>query len=102
MDRATGGSFFSCLLQEHQDGTMPPSAVCQVAKDILRTLSILHGEGILHRDIKPDNLALPRIVCFRGWLGTYGHPGERGLLAPRRTCHLMRSSCTSPSDLRIC
>lgn len=58
MDRATGGSFFSCLLQEHQDGTMPPSAVCQVAKDILRTLSILHGEGILHRDIKPDNLVM--------------------------------------------
>ena len=58
MDRATGGSFFSSLLKEHKDGTMPPSAVSRVARDILETLSHLHREGILHRDIKPDNMVM--------------------------------------------
>ena len=58
MDRATGGPFFTSLLQEHRDGTMPAEAVCKVAKDILETLSCLHREGILHRDIKPDNMVM--------------------------------------------
>lgn len=58
MDRATGGSFFSSLLEEYRDGTMPASAVCKVARDILETLRHLHKEGILHRDIKPDNMVM--------------------------------------------
>ena len=58
MDRATGGSFFSSLLEKYQDGTMPASAVCKVARDILETLRHLHKEGILHRDIKPDNMVM--------------------------------------------
>ena len=58
MDCATGGPFFTSLLQEHRDGTMPSEAVCKVAKDILETLSCLHREGILHRDIKPDNMVM--------------------------------------------
>jgi len=58
MDRASGGPFFECLLQEYKDGTMPPAAVCGVARDILATLCHLHQEGILHRDIKPDNLVM--------------------------------------------
>lgn len=58
MDRATGGSFFSSLLEEYPNGTMPASAVCKVARDILETLRHLHKEGILHRDIKPDNMVM--------------------------------------------
>ena len=58
MDRASGGSFFNSLLEEYRDGTMPPSAVCKVARDILETLRHLHKEGILHRDIKPDNMVM--------------------------------------------
>ena len=37
---------------------MPPFAVSNVARDILATLCHLHKEGILHRDIKPDNLVM--------------------------------------------
>ena len=58
MERAMGGSFFNCLLQEHKDGNMPPTAVCKVARDILETLQHLHSQGILHRDIKPDNMVM--------------------------------------------
>ena len=45
-------------LQEYKDGNMPPCAVSSVARDILATLCHLHKEGILHRDIKPDNLVM--------------------------------------------
>lgn len=58
MDRASGGPFFECLLQEYKDGHMPPQAVSSVARDILATLCHLHKQGILHRDIKPDNLVM--------------------------------------------
>ena len=37
---------------------MPPQAVSSVARDVLATLCHLHKQGILHRDIKPDNLVM--------------------------------------------
>lgn len=58
MDKAEGGSFFECLLNEFEDGVMPHSAVQKVVKEILEALGHLHLEGILHRDIKPDNLVM--------------------------------------------
>jgi serine/threonine protein kinase len=58
MDKATGGSFFECLLDEFQDGVVPKSALKKIMRDILEALRHLHSQGILHRDIKPDNLVM--------------------------------------------
>lgn len=58
MDKAEGGSFFDSLLTEFEDGVMPHNAVQKIVKEILEALSHLHSEGILHRDIKPDNLVM--------------------------------------------
>jgi len=58
MDKALGGSFFYALLKEFQDGLMPPEAVKKLMRDILEAVEHVHSQGMLHRDIKPDNLVM--------------------------------------------
>mmetsp|Transcript_16218 Transcript_16218/g.50928 ORF Transcript_16218/g.50928 Transcript_16218/m.50928 type:complete len:261 (+) Transcript_16218:1296-2078(+) len=58
MDRATGGSFFYSLLKEFKDGIMPHGAVKGLIREILEAVSHVHQQGMLHRDIKPDNLVM--------------------------------------------
>jgi len=58
MEKAEGGNFFSSLLSEFEDGVMPASAVRQLMREILEAVSHVHKQGMLHRDIKPDNLVM--------------------------------------------
>jgi len=55
MDYAPGGS-----LGERRDaeGHLPADEVAAVGVQLLCALSVLHGRGILHRDVKPTNLLL--------------------------------------------
>ena len=41
-------------------GRFEPAQVVRIAQHVLRALSALHGKGIIHRDISPDNLMLTR------------------------------------------
>jgi len=58
MEKALGGSFFRSLLDEFRDGAMPHSAVRRVLRELLEALGHVHRNGMLHRDIKPDNLVM--------------------------------------------
>lgn len=58
MDKAKGGSLFHSLICEYKDGVMPIEAVRNITKEILEAVALIHREGILHRDIKPDNLVV--------------------------------------------
>lgn len=58
MQKATGGSFFYALLAEYNDGVMPSPAVRGLMREILAAVSHVHRQGMLHRDIKPDNLVM--------------------------------------------
>lgn len=56
MKRAKGGDLFAGLLSEFGDGILPASVLRSLMTEILEALDHLHERGILHRDIKPDNL----------------------------------------------
>jgi serine/threonine protein kinase len=58
MDRASGGTFFEGLIRDHADGTMPPHAVRRLLIELLQAVGHIHKHGVIHRDIKPDNLVM--------------------------------------------
>lgn len=58
MKKASGGSFFTGLLSEFKDGNMPQSAVKKLMRGIIEAVGHIHSQGMLHRDIKPDNLVM--------------------------------------------
>lgn len=58
MPRATGGSLIDGLLTSYADGNMPPQALKGLMREILSAIGHVHAQGMLHRDIKPDNIVL--------------------------------------------
>lgn len=66
MDLVTGGS-----LEDHlnTNGKMPPRQAVQVIIATLRGLQAAHDKGVVHRDMKPQNLlftedGIPKIIDF--------------------------------------
>ncbi|KAI9005131.1 kinase-like domain-containing protein [Hyaloraphidium curvatum] len=45
-------------LVERKGGSLSEAEAATVAKGALSALALLHGEGWLHRDVKPDNMML--------------------------------------------
>lgn len=53
------GSTLKQLLDEHPTG-LPAHDVSRYLDEVLQVLEVAHAQGVVHRDIKPDNLFLQR------------------------------------------
>jgi serine/threonine-protein kinase len=43
-----------------RDGPLPPSEAGRIIREVAWALAYAHGRGVIHRDIKPDNILLER------------------------------------------
>ncbi|CAK8563046.1 unnamed protein product [Lathyrus sativus] len=59
-----GGSLRK-YLQQQGPHSVPPKQVLELALDIARGMQYLHSQGILHRDLKSENLLLDEDMCVK-------------------------------------
>jgi len=57
------------LRKRLQSGRLSVAEACRVIVDVAETLHYVHGKGLVHRDVKPDNILLPdaggvRVIDF--------------------------------------
>ncbi len=74
------------LLREHPDGLDPARAVA-IALEVLEALAYAHGEGVVHRDVKPSNILLEE--GGRARLADFGLARLAGLGSLTRTGTLL-------------
>ena len=67
MELITGGTLRELLGER---GPMPPHAATAVMRAMLTGLSVVHAKGLVHRDIKPDNVLIS--ADHRVKLGDFG------------------------------
>src|SRR2546430_17743911 len=41
-----------------RDGPLPEADIVRIAGDVARALQIAHAQGVIHRDLQPDNILL--------------------------------------------
>ncbi|MEV8514074.1 serine/threonine-protein kinase [Dactylosporangium sp. NPDC051484] len=58
MDLVEGGSLRDHL---HRQGTLPPAEAAMLLAQVAEALSAAHRRGVVHRDLKPDNILLDRV-----------------------------------------
>src|SRR5882724_2942438 len=75
-----------------QDGPLPPEEARRIAQAICSALRAAHREGVIHRDLKPQNVFLTQAgtvkvldSASRGWQVSPGSPRRTPSRGPRAT-----------------
>jgi len=63
MEKGEGGPLLQSLLDEFSDGVVPTFAIKKTLREVLQGLGHMHKHGVLHRDIKADNIVLHQGVA---------------------------------------
>lgn len=69
-------------------GPMPPAEVARLAEQVCRSLAEAHGVGVIHRDLKPDNVFLCDFPDARGVVKVMDFGVAR--LVPHTDSHVTR------------
>lgn len=62
MEKVDGEDLFETLSHE---GLMPPREVKEVMRQLLTALTELHGQGLIHKDLKLENVMIERCGMFQ-------------------------------------
>lgn len=61
MEKAAGGSLLNFLVTKHADGCVPELEVKELMWELLQAVDHVHKQGMIHRDIKPDNIVVRKM-----------------------------------------
>lgn len=81
------------------DGTLPPAVAAEVVAQVADALACLHGQGIVHGDVKPGNILVPadgapvRLADF----GAARRLPAGPCVLPAGPCVLPAGPCASPA-----
>jgi serine/threonine protein kinase len=82
MDLVEGGQTLRDTLESF-GGTLPPGLAFEVAAQVLDALEVVHRAGVVHRDVKPENVLVPAGELITARLSDFGVAralGEDGTL----------------------
>ncbi len=68
MEYVDGGTVREAV---RRDGPLPPYRAAEILREVAWALGYAHGHGVVHRDVKPDNILLDRSTG-RSLIGDFG------------------------------
>ena len=88
------------LAERLEEGSLPPSGVVKLGRDLLDALEHAHGLPVIHRDIKPSNVFMARDRALLGDFGIAKVATERMAVGASRASEGASPAFTAPGVVK--